>query len=57
MVKIPLDEVAYFPPHFAGKWRLTILGFFEQNGEVKTECGYVYGDLFDSPSIAPKKKH
>jgi hypothetical protein len=33
-----------------------MIGFFEQSGEVKTECGRVYGELFDSTSPIPKMK-
>lgn len=48
MMQIPIDQLSYFPSNFAGKWRLTIIGFFEQNGKTKTECGQMFADLFYS---------
>lgn len=44
----PLYEIpALFPPNYVGKWRLTFMGEFDDEGDKK-ECLRVYFDLIES---------
>lgn len=54
MTKIPLDMFAYFPPHFAGKWRFKGTGFFEERGITKLSCIQGSGYLFDVNKPKPR---
>lgn len=56
MLKVDTSYVNLFPPHYAGKWRLTIGGDYLDKQGVKTTACYIFNfDLFDKPMLMKKK--
>ncbi|XP_070501614.1 uncharacterized protein [Chironomus tepperi] len=49
MVQFSLSEMLLdnLPHHYCGKWRATIIMEFMVDGEKKSDCRRVYGDIFD----------
>jgi hypothetical protein len=46
MTKLNFEQYSYLPANMAGKWRASITAFYEEDGEIKTECVCFMVDLF-----------
>lgn len=46
-VTLPQDIIGRIPPEYAGRWRITIRFFINEDEVEKEDCNRLYADIYE----------